>query len=108
MVSFCDFNNLIITGTIFSHRNIHKATWKSPDGRTKNQIDHILISRQHRTTVLDTKVLRGADVASDHYLVRTKLRVKLKKIKTVRNPRRKYDTIQLNQEATRKKFSLTL
>ena len=86
LVSFCDFNNLVITGTVFPHQEIHKATWKSPDGRTRNQIDHILISRQHRTTVLDTKVLREADIASDHYLVRTKLRIKLKRINAAQNP----------------------
>ena len=73
LLSFCDFNNLVVTGTIFPHRAIHKATWVSPDGQTKNQIDHVMISRQHRTSLLDTRVQRGADVASDHYLVRTKI-----------------------------------
>ena len=49
LVSFAAFNNLVITGTIFPHRIGHKLTWTSPDGLTQNQIDHILISRQHRT-----------------------------------------------------------
>ena len=54
LLSFCDFNNLVVTGTIFPHRAIHKATWVSPDGQTKNQIDHVMISRQDRTSLLDT------------------------------------------------------
>jgi len=33
----------IIGGTIFTHKNIHKATWRSLDGTTMNQIDHVLI-----------------------------------------------------------------
>ena len=49
----------MVTGTIFPHRLTRKQTWTSPGGRTKNQIDHVLVSRQHRTSVMDTKAMRG-------------------------------------------------
>ena len=45
LVQFAATTDMIIGGTIFTHKNIHKVTWRSPDGVTMNQIDHILIQR---------------------------------------------------------------
>lgn len=39
---FCQTNRLVITGTLFPNKDIHKATWVSANGRVKNQIDHLL------------------------------------------------------------------
>jgi hypothetical protein len=43
VVNFATSKNLIVKSTIFPHHNIYKFTWTSPDGKTHNQIDHILI-----------------------------------------------------------------
>jgi hypothetical protein len=45
LVQFAATTDMIIGGTIFTHKNIHKVTWRSPDGVTMNQIDHILIKK---------------------------------------------------------------
>jgi hypothetical protein len=43
VVNFATSKNLIVKSTMFPHRNIHKFTWTSHDGKTDNQIYHILI-----------------------------------------------------------------
>jgi len=41
LVNFSTSKNLVVKSTMFPHRNIHKYTWTSPDGKTHNQIDHV-------------------------------------------------------------------
>jgi hypothetical protein len=36
----------VVNSAMFPHRNIHKYTWASPDGKTHNQIDRILTHRR--------------------------------------------------------------
>jgi hypothetical protein len=43
VVNFATSENLIVKSTMFTHHNVHKYTWTSPDGSTHSQIDHILI-----------------------------------------------------------------
>jgi hypothetical protein len=38
LVNFATSENLRVKSTMFPHRNIHKYTWMSPDGKSHNQI----------------------------------------------------------------------
>jgi endonuclease/exonuclease/phosphatase family metal-dependent hydrolase len=77
IINFATSKNLVVTSTVFPHRNIHKYTWTSPDGQTHNQIDHILIDRRRNLSILDVRIFRGADCDTDHYLVVAKVRERL-------------------------------
>jgi hypothetical protein len=45
--------NLIVKSTMFPHHNIHKYTWTSTDGKTHNQIDHIVIDMRRHSSILN-------------------------------------------------------
>jgi hypothetical protein len=77
LVNFAISKNLRIKSTMFPHRNIYKYTWTSPDGKTHNHIDHILVDRRKHSNVLDVQSFRAADCDSDHYLVVAKVRERL-------------------------------
>ena len=107
--AFCAFNNLVIGGTVFPHKRIHKATWVSPDGVTENQIDHLCISRKFRRSLEDVRVLRGADVASDHHLVFGKFKLKLRRYAKVNSGSRlKYQVSLLKDPVKKNEFKLEL
>jgi len=110
LCDFCVMNDLVITATIFPHKDIHKQTWISPDRRICNQMDHVLINRKFRTSVLDPRAIRSADIASDHHLVCTKLKLKLKAAPKRRGIRRtRYDTQKrLENDRCRRQFRLEL
>ena len=103
----CLENGLVIGGTVFRHKTIHKLTWTSPDGRTNNQIDHITINQKWRRSMTDVRVIRGADVSSDHHLVLCKLRVKLKRT-TKRTSQLLFDSSKLKDLAVKTQFVLEL
>jgi hypothetical protein len=41
-----------VKSMMFPHRNIHKYTWTSPDGKTHNHIDHFLIDEVIRVYLM--------------------------------------------------------
>ena len=62
---------------MFPHREIHKYTWTFPDGKTNNQIDHILIDKRRHSSILDVQNYRAADCDTDLYMVVAKVWEKL-------------------------------
>jgi hypothetical protein len=54
----------------FKHKYIHKFAWSARNSRS--MIDYVLVDKI-ATLVKDTRVYRGADIHSDHYLVVSKL-----------------------------------
>jgi endonuclease/exonuclease/phosphatase family metal-dependent hydrolase len=69
VLNFATSENLTDKSTMSAYCNIHKHIWTSPDWKTHNQIDHILVDRRRHLSALDVRSFRAADCDSDYYLV---------------------------------------
>ena len=94
LIEFCQENTLVIANTLFQQHKRRLYTWTSPDGRHQNQTDYILCSHRWRSSIQSAKTRLGADCGSDHELLITKFRLKLKKVKKTTRPFR-YDLNQI-------------
>ena len=94
LIEFCQENTLVIANTLFQKHKRRLYTWTSPDGQHRNQIDYILCSQSWRSSIQLRKTGPGADCGSDHELLITKFRLKLKKVGETARPFR-YDLNQI-------------
>ncbi|KAK3801163.1 hypothetical protein RRG08_006880 [Elysia crispata] len=51
LVDFCIENRLGIGNSFFKHHPRRLFTWTSPDGKTKNQIDYILVKKMWKSSL---------------------------------------------------------
>ena len=99
LIDFCQENALVIANTLFQQHKRRLYTRTSPDGQHRNHIDYILCSQRWRTSIQSAKTRPGADCGSDHELLITKFRLKLKKVEETARPF-KYDLNQIPYDYT--------
>jgi hypothetical protein len=95
---------------MFPHRIFHKYTWTSPDGKTHNQIDNILIDRRRHSSILDVRFFREADCDSDYYLVVAKVRERLAVNKQLvkKMDVERFNLQPLNEEEVKEQYQVTI
>ena len=106
LLEFAKFHDLVVTNTLHPQKQSWKTTYHSPDGKTHNMIDHILINKRFQSGVnlAQTRTFTGAGIGSDHDLLMTTLRVKLKRIKKGKSPRIKFDLEKLKDPGIAAEF----
>ena len=86
-----------MANTFGSHKTSQKITWHSPDGKTHNQIDYIMVKKRCKTSVniAKTRSFPGADIGSDHELDMLTFKLHLKSAKKQCNTRIRFDLEKL-------------
>ncbi|XP_039280839.1 uncharacterized protein LOC111056792 [Nilaparvata lugens] len=107
---FCTFNDLKITNTFFKKKDIHKYTWAARGYRSL--IDYVIVNKKMSSQVQDTRVYRGSDISSDHYLVASKIQMwtkwrKRKKL-TQKEENEAYKVYLLQTESVRNLYQTRL
>ncbi len=102
LVNFASANRLVVSSTRFQHPQRHFVKWFSNDRRTRNQIDHILVRFHWASSVIDCRgynwAQTGSKHGSDHAMVRTCLRLRVKAAR-ISNCPAKLDTAKLKTVA---------
>lgn len=97
-------NNLVISSTKYKHPKIHNITWLSPDNKTHNQIDHVLVTRRKQSSIRDVRTYRGACADSDHYMVVATIKQKIKNTKTNKMKQHKWNVDSLNNPKLKEEY----
>ncbi|VDM04616.1 unnamed protein product [Schistocephalus solidus] len=77
LLQTCVEHRLLLINTISRLLKREEATWMHPRSRHWQLLDHVLIQRRDRQDVLVTKVIRDADVLTDHRLIIFQMRLRL-------------------------------
>jgi ribonuclease HI len=72
LLELCTNANLVVTNGFFKHKQYD--TWQHARFKTWHTLDHVLVSRNSKKKVLDTKACLDANCDTDHRLVMTKIR----------------------------------
>jgi len=107
LLSFASFNSLVVCNSLFRHKPIHQLSWYSRALKTASMIDYFLVNRRFKSSVHDVRVMRGAEVGSDHHMVRCKIRLKLKAVPR-RHPPPRLQLSLLRARQNEEKFQIEL
>ena len=71
LLQFAKTHQLVAANTLFKHQLSRRATYHSPEGKTHNQIDYILISRRFASGInkARARTMTKLDIGSDHDMV---------------------------------------
>jgi hypothetical protein len=73
VANYATSNDMFLISTNFQHKKIHIGTCTSPDHKTVNQIDHVIVSKEKMRLIHDVRSKRGITVILTIFWYKLKL-----------------------------------
>ena len=77
ILKFAEAMGYVVTSTLFKKRQSHLVTYESVGNKTA--VDMILIKREHKKRIMNTKVIPGEECVHGHHLVVMDMHLKVRK-----------------------------
>lgn len=65
LIDYAWARNVVVHITGLQPKKVHQATWRSPDRKILNQINHVVIDGRNVSSVLDARTFQGPNIGSD-------------------------------------------
>lgn len=101
LIELCQAHNLVLKSTSFKKLPRKQKTWISPNPLLGEfQLDHVAIKKKYHKDIQNVRVLRGANLDSDHYLSKIKIKI-IPKSNLQRNNhiQRRYDPRKIKENS---------
>jgi len=99
LLSLCSESGLFMTITLFQLKHKHKTTWMHPRSKHWHLLDYILVKAVDPQDVQITRVMCCAECWTDHRLVRTSLRIRIRPPARKQKPQRRLNVSGLGRRA---------
>ncbi len=80
LLELCCHHRLCVTNTFFKCKKRHQVSWRHPRSHKWHQLDLVITRRSDLQSVLHTRSFHSADCNTDHSLICSKVRLKIKRI----------------------------
>lgn len=77
LLDFCSYHNLSIMNGYFKHKQYHRMTWSAKG--SESIVDYLVANKEAKKEVMDVRVFKGYDIATDYHFVESSIRLRKKK-----------------------------
>ena len=92
LIHFAASRSMVIGTALFQHKDIHKITWRTPDGHSFSQTDHLLIDLRHSSHLMNVRSHRCTNVDSDNFHIVSLMQARISTAEKVHGKKaEKYD-----------------